>query len=70
MTTGLAQDLMSVTQKEFLEKSLAFCEHHDLDDELRRAVITHRKYYYDQNYVFDDDAVLSLSVHICMDLVF
>ena len=54
---------MSVTKKEFLEKSLAFCAHHDLDDELRNAVITHRKYYYEQNYLFDDAAVLSLSLY-------
>merc|ERR1719233_2538335 len=28
MTTGLAQDLMSVTKRDFLEKSQAFCHDH------------------------------------------
>ena len=62
MTTGLAQDLMSVTKREFMEKSRLFCDHYDLDEELRRAVVTHRKYFYHQNYVFDNAAVFSPSI--------
>lgn len=53
LTNGLGDDLRHDTTRTRLEQSLAFCAHYDLPRELRRAVLTHMRYWNSYNYLFD-----------------
>ena len=49
LSGGLGNDLRDAEKRERLEKSLAFCRHFRLPKELRRAVLTHMRYYNSNN---------------------
>ena len=53
LTTGLGDDLRHQSKRERLEQSMSFCAHYNLPKELRRAVITHMRYFNSYNYMFD-----------------
>jgi len=58
LTTGLSDDLQHRKVEESIEKTLSFCSRYNLPTELRRAVVTHIRYFNDYNYIFENEKIM------------
>lgn len=58
LTNIRKDDHIQGSKKQTMEESLEFCRHHDLPNELTRAITTHIGYYNRYNYPFDHDQIM------------